>query len=530
MTELRVLPTDDLAVSEGCYFDAEAAEKVRDFFRRFLRHSKGAWAGQPFELLDWQWRDVIQPLFGWKRADGTRRFRKGYIEVAKKNGKTTLASGIGLYLLIADGESGAEVYSAGADREQAGIVFREAASMVGKSPALSDHVQVIESTKRLVFPRTGSFYKALCRESGTNEGLNIHGLIFEELHAQKNRDLFDTLTYGGASRRQPLQLAITTAGWDRHSICWEQHEYAWQVIEGVLPDWSFFPYIAAAGEEDDWEDPATWAKANPSIGVTVKLDEMREAYEAAKASPRKENSFKRYRLNIWTEQELRWLQMEDWDACGERFEASELAGLPCYAGLDLATVKDLAAFVLFFPDAGNAVLPFFFCPQEGARERARADKVPYPTWARQGLIELTEGNVTDYRRILQRIGELGETYNIREIAVDRWNSQQLQTDLTDAGFDVIQFGQGMASMTSPTKELEKLVLEGNIRHGGHPVLRWNAANVSVTEDPAGNIKPDKKKSSEKIDGIVALIMAIGRAIVQEQPRGSVYEERGLVTI
>ena len=521
---------DELAVKDGCWFDLAAAEHVREFFREFLCHSKGEWAGQPFELLPWQWDDVVKPLFGWKRADGTRRYRKAYIEVPKKNGKSTLAAGLSLYLLIADGEVGAEVYSAGADREQAGIIYREAASMDRASKELADHVDPIDSTKRLAFPRTGSFYRALSRESGSNEGLNIHGLAFDELHAQKNRDLWDTLTYGGASRRQSLAFAITTAGFDRHSICWEQREYAEQVLDGRIPDWTFFPYIAAAADDDDWTDPAVWAKANPSMGVTVKQEELAEACREAQASPRKENSFKRYRLNIWTEQDVRFLQMSEWDACAGDIDPESLLGRPCYAGLDLASTRDLNAFVLFFPDDDNAVLPFFWTPEDTARERERRDKVPYLTWAKAGLIELTPGNVTDYDRIRVRVNEIGEQYDIQEIPIDRWNSLQLQTQLDDDGFTVIPFGQGMVSMSAPTKEFERLVLAHRLAHGGHPVLRWMAGNVSVKQDAAGNLKPDKEKSTEKIDGIVALIMAIGRSMVRKEGSGNVYDERGLLSV
>jgi len=443
---------------------------------------------------------------------------------------STLCAGLSLYLLIADGEIGAEVYSAAADREQAGIVFREAATMVRASRELADHVEVIDSRKRITFQRTGSYLQALSRESGSNEGLNIHGLIFDELHAQKTRDLWDALTYGGAARRQPLAIAITTAGFDRHSICYEQREYALQVLDGRIPDWTFFPYVCAADEGDDWTAPQTWAKANPSLGVTVKEGELAEACAEAQASPLKENSFKRYRLNIWTEQDVRFLQMNEWDACGSAVDPEALRGRPCYAGLDLASTRDLNAFVLFFPDDGNAVLPYFWIPQDTARERERRDKAPYLTWAKEGLIELTPGNVADYDRIRARVNEIEEQYDIQEIAIDRWNSLQLQTQLDDDGFTVVPFGQGMVSMSAPTKELERLILARQLAHGGHPVLRWMAGNISVKEDAAGNIKPDKDKSTEKIDGIVALIMAIGRAMVRKEGSDNVYDERGLLSV
>lgn len=315
MTKIRELPTDEQAIREGCEFHLPSAEKVRKFFRQFVRHSKGEWAGKPFEFLDWQWTDVIGPLFGWLRPDGTRRFRRAYIEIPKKQGKSALASGLAIYLLVGDSEAGAEVYSAAADREQASIVFNEAANMVEASPGLSKHLEVVRSQKRLVFSKKQSWFKALSADVPTKEGLNIHGLLFDELHAQVKRDLWDTLAYGGAARRQPLSISITTAGYDRESICWEQHQYAQSVLEGRNPDTSFLPCIYAASESDDWTSPATWAKANPSFGVTIKESEMAEACREAQQSPAKQNSFRRYRLNQWTEQDVRWLDLARWDEC-----------------------------------------------------------------------------------------------------------------------------------------------------------------------------------------------------------------------
>ena len=521
--------TDDPALAAGCWFDIEAAEHVREFFRTFLRHSKGQWAGQPFELLEWQWTDVVAPLFGWMRADGSRRFRRAYIEIPKKNGKSTLGAGLSLYMLVGDGEEGAEIYSAAADRAQASIIYNEAENMVKASPELSSHLLCTTSRKTLGFPRTNSTYTALSADVPTKEGLNIHGLFFDELHAQRTRDLWDTLTFGGAARRQPLLCAITTAGWDRHSICYEQHQYAEQILDGRFEDWSFFPYKRAAADDADWTDPEVWEAANPSYGTILTADEFGESCRAAQASPVKENTFKRYRLNIWTEQDVRWLQMAEWDKCAGSVDGME--GKECFAGLDLSTTTDISALVLCFPEDGGFTLkPFFFVPTLGAHERERKDKVPYLTWARQGFIELTEGNVVDYDVIRARIGELGKEYNIREIAIDRWNSTQLATQLDGDGFEVVPFGQGYASMSAPTKALEALILSGKIAHAGNPVLRWMAGNVTVETDAAGNLKPSKKKSQEKIDGIVATIMGIGRANVDEGGHESVYNTRGLVII
>lgn len=501
---------DERAVSEGCVFDLAAAERVRTFFAKFLRHSKGEWARKSFELLDWQWREVIGPLFGWKRADGTRRYRRGYIEVPKKNGKSAMFSGLTLYLLMGDHEPGAEIYSAAVDRDQASIVFNEAANMVESSPALGSRLNVVRSTKRIVFPRTRSFYRALSADVPAKEGLNAHAVLIDELHAQRSRDLWDTLRYAGASRRQPLNLAITTAGYDRHSICWEQHSYAEQVLTGVIDDSAFFGYIAAAGPNDDWTDPEVWKKANPSFGVTINAAQFAEDCREAQESPAKENSFRRYRLNQWTEQDIRWLSLEKWDACGA--DPGPLDGQTCYAGLDLSSTTDISALVLVFPDGDLfKVLPYFWVPENNVQRRARKDRVPYDRWIQQGLIEATPGEAVDYDYIRRRIHELGEQYRIETIAIDRWNATQLAQQLESDGFEVVAFGQGFASMNWPTKKLEEVVLSKRLVHSNNPVLRWMASNVSLETDAAENWKPSKKKSRERIDGIVALIMGLERA-------------------
>ena len=336
--------------------------------------------------------------------------------------------------------------------------------------------------------------------------------LIDELHAQRSRDLWDTMRYSGASRRQPLILSITTAGFDRHSICWEQHAYAEQVLAGLIHDSAFFAFIAAAAPDDDWTDPDVWKKANPGFGVTVNEDQFAEDCREAQESPAKENSFRRYRLNQWVESETRWLSLEKWDACGAPVE--NLAGKACFGGLDLSSTTDLSAFVLVFPvDDRYAVLPFFWVPEEGARRRERRDRVPYLQWIRDGLIDATPGEAIDYDRIRVRINELGQEYSIRGIAIDRWNATQLAGQLEGDGFEIAAFGQGYVSMNSPTKRLEQLVLSEQLAHGGNPVLRWMANNVSLETDAADNWKPSKKRSRERIDGIVAMIMGLGLAQV-----------------
>ena len=520
--------TDLKAVAAGYRFDKARADHVVNFFTH-LRHTIGEWAGKPLELLKWQIDDIIYPLFGWVDKDGLRRFRTAYIEIAKKNGKSTMCSGLALYLLAGDNEPGAQVYTAAASRDQATIVYREASKMATGSPLLRDYVVPRDSVKHLSIPSTNSFLKALAADSFRQEGINWNGLIFDELHAQPDRRLWDALRYGGASRREPLLISITTAGFDRHSICYEQRLHAERVLEGNSEDLNFFGYIRAAEPEDDWGKLKTWKKANPSLGVTVKTDDLKSAYIEAKENPTKENAFKRYRLNVWTEQDERWMSMQRWDQCAGEVIEAELQGRECFAGLDLASTRDVAAFCMVFkePDGSYSVIPRFWIPKENALERVRRDRVPYLTWAKAGLVTLTEGDIIDFDVIRRDIQDLGDMYNVQEVAIDRWNAAQITTQLAGDGFEMISFGQGFASMSSPTKELEKLIYSKQLKHGGNPVLRWMMANCAIETDAAGNIKVSKKRSQEKIDGIVSLIMAIGRLAVTGEPVKSAYSDHGI---
>lgn len=509
--------------SAPLWFDDAAADRAVRFFEVCLTHTKGEWAGQPFVLSDWQRERIVRPLFGWKRADGTRRYRTAYIQIPRKAGKSTLAAGIALYLLLADDEPGAEVYSAAADREQAAIVFEMARQMAEASPQIRRRVEPFK--RALVVASTASSYKVLSSEAYTKHGLSAHGIVVDEVHALPDRDLWDVLTTSTGARRQPLTVAITTAGYDRNSLCYELYDYACKVRDGIVVDDQFLPVIYEAGADDDWRDPATWRKAHPGLGVSVKEEYF--AGEAAKAAqmPSYENTFRRLLLNQWTEQDVRWLPMHEWDGCSTPLP--DLRGRHCYAGLDLASTTDIAALVLAFPVDGTVyVKPLFWVPRENMPKRARRDRVPYDVWHREGFIEATDGNVTDYDVIRRRINELAQEYDIREIAVDRWNATQLATQLTGDGFNLIAFGQGYASMSGPAKELERRILGRELGHDGNPVLRWMASNVSVSTDPAGNLKPDKARSSEKIDGIVALCMALGRLSLAEEERESRYSSAG----
>jgi phage terminase large subunit-like protein len=510
---------DELAIDAGCYFDLAAADRVRTFFAKFLRHSKGQFAGRPFELLDWQWSDFIGPLYGWRRADGTRRFRRGYCQIAKKNGKSTLCAGITIYSLVADHEPGAEIYSAAADRRQASIVFNEAATMVRSSPALAKRIKIRDSRKAMYFPDRASSYEALSADVATKEGLNAHAIIIDELHAHKTRNLYDALRYAGASRRQPLAIAITTAGYDKESVCYEQYRYAKRVLEGkVKTDYGYFALIYEAGQDDDWRQESTWEKANPSYGATVNKEDFAAAAREADENPALENAFRRYRLNQWTEQETRWISVERWDKCKEKTDWSKLAGEECFAALDLASVSDINAFALWFPKPQKLKL-YFWVPEATIKRRRKEGKTKIGQWCREGHIKVTKGNVTDYDIIRDDINTIGNVYDLHEIAIDRWNALQIANQLEGDGFKIVLFGQGFHSMSAPTKEFDRRISSRQLKHDGNPVLRWMVRNVTVETDSAENYKPSKKKSSEKIDGVTAAIMAIGRGMAALEETG-----------
>lgn len=511
----------------GLWFDDEAADRVIKFFG-LLQHHKGEWAGQPIVLEPWQ-QFMVGCMFGWKQGDGTRRFRIAYDEMGRKNGKSTLAAGVGLYLAFFDMEPGAEVYAAATKRDQARIVWGEAKATVQKTAGLRKVVTALAGN--LHAKSTGSKFEPLGADKDTMDGLNIHGAIVDELHAHKTRGMWDVLRTATGSRRQPLLFVITTAGYDRNSICWQQHDYGVKVLEGVIEDDAYFAYIATVDDDDEWADESCWIKANPNLGVSVKLDTIRQECREAQEMPGQQNAFRRLRLCQWTEQADRWIDVTVWDDAEPRWDPEDLEGLPCWAGLDMSTTTDLTSLVLAFPrEEGIDLLAYNWVPGDNMQRRADRDRVPYPVWAEQGHIEVTEGNVVDYDLVRQRINELGRRFNLREIAIDRWNSTQLQVQLQGDGFTVVPFGQGFASMSAPTKEVERLMLERKLRHGRDPVLRWAASNVAVMHDPAGNIKPAKDKSTERIDPMVAAIMAVGRAMVAETDGTSYYEDGDLFII
>ncbi len=533
------------------YFDSDAADRACEFFPRFLTHTKGEWAGQPFALRPWQ-RRIVRRFFGSKRlADGLRRYRTLFLFVPKKNGKSSFAAGLALCMLYIDGEPGAEVYSLAGDREQANIVFDQAKKMVEANQALAARTEIFK--RELFVQSTLSYYRVLSADVPSKHGLNPSGIFFDELHVQDNREMWDTVRTGVGARRQAVIVAMTTAGYDKKTLCGEMYDKAIAVRDGKVQDDAFLPVIYGIQKGEDWEDRKVWKRVNPNWGVSVKEDDFEQQYREAKESPAFQNSFRRLRLNEWLQQAVRWIDEKKWAACAGPLAWQEMAaalhGRSCYGALDLSTVTDLSALVLLFDSEIGAddpgyptekeiesgkdlpqipgfeygdplpsydVLPYFWCPEEGIRIRTQKDRAPYDVWSKEGALIATEGDAVDHGAIRKKIQDLGQDYRIQEIAVDAWNAHKLITELEqEDGFTVARVSQGFGAMTAPTKALDVLYRHRQIRHGGHPVLSWCADNVSVDKDAYDNWKPSKKKSRERIDGIVALVMALARALVSE---------------
>lgn len=515
------------------HYDKKKADRAVTFIEN-LCHTKGKWTGTPFWLLPWQ-EQLIRDIFGIVKPDGNRQFRTAFVEICKKVGKSELAVAIALYLLYADNEPSAEVYGAAADRQQASIVFDVAKQMVEMSPALMKRSKLMGATKRIVNYGNAGYYQVLSAEVGGKHGFSVSGLVFDEIHTQPNRQLYDVLTKGSSDARQnPLHFIITTAGNDRHSIAYELHTKAVDILEGRRVDPTFYPVVYGLKDDEDWEDEANWYKVNPSLGYTVDVERLRDAYREAKQNPADEITFKWLRCNMWVSSTVAWIPDAIYMRGNEPINMASLEGRDCYAGLDLSSTGDITALVLIFPprdeDEKFVLLPYFWIPEETIPRRVKANSVPYDIWEKQGYIMSTEGNVIHYDFIEKFIMDLSEKYHILEIAVDRWNATHVIQNLEDNGLTMVPFGQGFASMSAPTKEFYRLLMEGKIIHGGHPVMRWMAGNVVVDTDPAGNIKVTKAKSKEKIDGIVAAIMALDRAVRHESEGRSVYDTRGIILI
>jgi len=445
--------------SDEYYYDEKSANRVIKFIEKHITHVKGELAGQPIILENWQKDDIIKPVFGIKRKrDDFRRFRTVYVEIPRKNAKSTLGAAIALYLLLSDGERGAEIYSAAGDALQARIIFEIAQGMVNQNPELASRCKTFQHSIRK--ENSLSFYKVISAEAGTKYGFNSHGIIFDELFVQPDRELWDVLTTSTGSRRQPLIFAITTAGFDKESICYEMHEYAVRVRDGIIQDDSFLPIIYAAPMEADIYSVDTWKVANPGYGSIVKEEYILEQVNKIKNQPSFESTFRRLHLNQWVGTAETWIPDDVWMNCSQPIVSDG----ECFGGLDLARYRDVAALVLFFPQSGS-VLPFFWVPEDVVEERSRREGVNYDVWVRNGLMYTTPGNAIDHNYIEKKIRELREEYNFISIEYDRWSSYDIIKNLLEDGFPMNEIGQGYQSMSAPTKELEKLVISGQLRHG-----------------------------------------------------------------
>lgn len=497
-----------------------------------LTHTKGPFAGQPFNLRPWQEHDIIRPLFK-TRKDGKRQYRTCLLMLPRKNGKSEICAALAIYFLLFDGEIGAEVYSAAADKDQAALVFNVAAQMIRNEPELLAECEIIDSQKRIVHRKSGSFYRAISAEAYSKHGFNASVVIYDELHAAPNRELWDVLSTSQGARAQPLMIAITTAGYDRHSILWELYSHARKVKESPKIDPTFLPILFEAPVESDWTDEKVWHQCNPALGDFRSLEEMRIMAARAKEIPAQENTFRRLYLNQWTEQASRWISMEAWDGCAGVVNRAALRGRRCYVGMDLSTTKDLTAVAAVFPDddGGFDVLVECFIPGDNIRDRVKRDRVPYDQWAKDGHIVATSGNVVDYEAVRKVIQAWGAEFDVREVAFDPWNSSALVTQLQEQdGFACVQIRQGFGSLSAPTKSLERHVLSKTVQHGGHPVLRWCIGNIATESDPAGNIKISKKVSTERIDAAAALVNAVARMDANASAAASVYETGGIFAV
>lgn len=574
---LRDLKRKDLV------WDLGAAVFAIGFFRDVLRLNGGEFEGKPFELEPWK-AFILGSLWGWKLKDGRRRFNVAYVEAAKGCGKSPFAGGIGHLGLLADQEPRAEVYAAATKKDQAMILFRDAVAMRDQSPHLSARLQKSgkgEKCWNLADHATGSWYRPISADEDSQSGPRPHIALVDEIHEHKSDIVINMLQAGFKSRRNPLMFMITNAGFDRETVCWRYHEYVTKILKRTADNDRFFGYIATLdscdrhwreGQEqpldtcddcDRWEiEGDHWYKANPSLDVIPGREYLRNQVRKALDMPSEQNTVRRLNFSFWTSQATRWMSMEAWDACSKPIDYDKLKGRPCIVGVDLANTIDIAAVALLFVperlplnaksavdgemdystvdidrlDDDFVVLPYFFIPEGTIEEAKRRDQVPYDSWVKRDLIEATPGNVIDYAFIKHRIAALKDIYPIRAkfeagrqqhlAGFDPWNATQFAQDMqADYGLNMIEVRQGYQTMSEPTKEMARIVKAGRLRHGGNPVLRWMADNIVVKTDPAGNIKPDKDKSKKKIDGIVAMIMALSLAIRNGHSLGSVYEER-----
>lgn len=517
----------DRALEQGWYFDKKTAMRAINFIER-LKHTKGEWAGQRFRLEPWQ-QFVLWNIFGWMNADGTRRFRYAYIEIARKNGKTALSAGVGLYMLFADGESRPEVYSAATVKDQARICFSDAVEIV-KATDLKNYLTPFRNS--IVYELKGGTFKPLSSDYGTHDGLNPSCGIIDEFHAHKDSGMFDVIKSAFGARRQPLMFIITTAGFNKSGACYAYRENVIKVLRGINRDDSLFGIIYTLDDKSEWDDPKMWIKSNPNLGVSLSADYLADQVKDAKNRPEAVRNVMTKNVNLWVDAERTWILDDAWMKCVGTMSPADLKGCACWGGLDLSNVADITAYVLLFHENDRfQLLPFFWIPEEKMQEKVRKENINYDKWVAEGCVTVTPGNVIDYDFVKADILRIVADYDLKTSAYDRWNASQTIIDLQNEGMECNPFGQGYGSMSAPTKEFEKAVLTGKVEHFGNPVLRWMLSSTVVKTDPAGNIKPDKEKSTQKIDGIVAAIMALGEWMTaQANDESNPYENRGLLTL
>lgn len=515
------------ALDKGWHFDKKAAMRAINFIER-LKHTKGEWAGQRFRLEPWQ-QFVLWNIFGWKLADGTRRFRYVYIEIARKNGKTALSAGVGLYMLFADGEARPEVYSAATVKDQAKICFADAVEIV-KATDLKNYLSPFRNS--IVYELKGGTFKPLSSDYGTHDGLNPSCGIIDEFHAHRDSGMFDVIKSAFGARKQPLMFIITTAGFNKAGACYAYRENVIKVLRGVNEDDLLFGIIYTLDNKEEWENPKMWIKSNPNLGVSLSVDYLADQVRDAKNRPEAVRNVMTKNINLWVDAEKTWILDEVWMRCVGTTHKEELKGCACWGGLDLSNVSDITAYVLIFHENDRfQLLPFFWIPEEKMQEKVRKENINYDKWVADRYVTVTSGNVIDYDFVKADILRIVADYDLRPSAYDRWNSSQTIIDLQNEGMAFNPFGQGYGSMSAPTKEFEKLVLTEKIEHFGNPVLRWMLSSTVTKTDPAGNIKPEKEKSVQKIDGIVGSIMALGEWMTaQADDDTNPYEGRGLLTL
>lgn len=513
-------------IRELYYFDKAEADRVVRFFRHRIVHVKGSAAGQPYELEPWE-RRILRRLFGWKvRSTGLRKYKTLYLEVPRKNSKTTIVAGLGIFLTAYDKEPGSEVVAAAADREQAGEIFNASLSMIKREDRLAADFVAYQSV--IWHPRTNSTLKRISADARTKHGKNLHAILFDELHAQPNAELYDVLHTSTGSRQQALEILITTAGSDQQGICWEMHERAEKVNQGILDDESMLAYIFGADPKDDPFDPHTWFKANPNLGCSKTYDYMARENKRAQQTPRYLNTHLRLDLNLWTDAVGKWISTRVWDKGKAKIDWTTYQGRPCYGGMDLASTQDITAFCLIFPPQTEgekyAIKPYFWCPEETIKQKTEGENIHYEQWVRAGILEVTKGSRINYDYIRKRIKEESEKYNIKEVSYDRFQAEQLAGQLSEDGLEMFPVAQGIGTMNEPSKEFERLVAEEVVTHDGNALMRFMISNCMVEQNAREEIRPTKKKSKQKIDGVIAAVLAVDRSMRHEEVKPSVYED------